>query len=354
MPSSNPIDLDVDFSNVLPTRQQIKREKRAVLVPDVSNEGHFFLLWSSTTSGNLQTCPRLTYYKTVLRRESNKNRSALSYGQAIHKALELRYRYGQSDVVYQRQIEVLTEHFVNNPVDTMEWRNLDTALECLLRYNKTYEHDPIKSVQMDGEALVEVPFSIPFITIEVGATIQIDGQDVFVKKITVLVRGLIDVIALVDDSGLWIVDHKTTSMGGPGFFNEFRLSAQMILYVWVVKQLYNLKASGALINCIICRKPTIKGSGKPFEFARERYVYTDDHIEEWVEDLSSKLHNYVNRLVNNDWDKFDKSCQSKYGPCEYFDVCTLPRDQRHMVLLGDDFRDVTAMSNTIEPVKEES
>lgn len=234
----------------------------------------------------------------------------------------------------------------------MEYRNLDSALECMRRYDKEYEYDPIKAMEFNGEPMVELAFSLPVLSRDVNALIPWDGQNHEVKKITVLLRGLIDIVASIDGYP-WIVDHKTTSMGGPGFFNEFRLSAQMISYIWVVKQLYKIDPMGALINAIVSRRPTEKGKGKQFEFMRERYTYSQDHIDEWLSDFASNIDNYIDRLVNNDWPKFTKSCQGKYGACEYFNVCTLPKDSRGMELSCDDYRDVTTMGKGIEVVKEE-
>lgn len=338
-----PFSLDIDFGSLHKQAQPVSCDVvtavRPILVQDQDDKTHFYLLWSSSTNDNYTKCPRLSFYRTIVRRQPRRSTSAMSYGQAIHKALELRYNYGQSELVFQRQLEVLQEHFMANPVDPMEFRNFDTAIECIKRYNKLYQFDPIKPVERDGKRLVEQAFALPIVTFTIGKVLKLDGIDYQVDKITVVYRGIIDVIASIDGPN-WIVDHKTTSMAGPGFFNEFRLSSQVIGYKWAAKQLFDIDCYGTLINAIICRKPTQKGSGTPFEFSRERYVHTDEHVKEWLKDLTEITQSYVDRLFTKAWPKYTSSCNGKYGACEYFNTCNLPASSRAMDLASSEFEDV--------------
>lgn len=299
----------------------------------------------NTSLEHFTTCARSAQYRLVASREGTRNTDARNYGLAKHKYLECRLRGG---TVEEAEAQ-LVAFFDENPVDSItSWRTLTHAIDSMRAYEAFWHSMPIVPIVHNERQLVEIPFRIPLCDVPVTnldlSSEVVTGWDVsqtqlFSGIVRVLWTGRIDAIApFLNTNYVW--DHKTTSMVGPSFYDEFHLSSQMQGYVWAAGHLFpELEIRGARINIIVGRAPSKTGVAHAFE--RQTYVYPDSLLAEWHRDTQLLVADFIGHLLRNAFPKMTKWCQGKYGQCQYFPVCTAQPNVRHIVLGSDNYQDVT-------------
>ena len=164
--------------------------------------------------------------------------------------------------------------------------------------------------------------------------------------------GIIDMLAEVN-GGLYVVDHKTTSIISQDFFDGFEIAMQPTGYFAAMKAAFpDLPIKGFMANVLACRKPvaaiTKSGkptSSKPFEAFRRQYHYSDWHVNEFKQDALALVEELFANVTNKFFPKKTQWCVGKYGKCPYFDVCSLPPESRMDMLMSDQY-----INNTWKPV----
>jgi PD-(D/E)XK nuclease superfamily len=308
------------------------------------------LFIDNSTLSEISACPRRGMYKFLRRRQLKKNRAALFFGGAIHKALEVRDLL-MKPLVDNETREAMTQALIDYYADADfedDFRNLDYAVRTIEKYNETYKNDPLPPVRLaSGELAVELPFALPVGELHINATLWIcdpdenDGQPFhkFIDKLTIVFTGKIDRVCK-DKGARMLLDHKTSSMGGPNFFNEFYTALQFRGYKWAVEQLTGEPIAGVIINGIICRPPTKDGRVN-YDMDRHTIYISDEMVEEWQNTFMKTVAEWVGYAADQA-DTPDQpeqafpirtgQCIGKYGTCEFFDVCQLPPAQRGMLI----------------------
>lgn len=311
-------------------------------------DGNDYVLQIDNTSlETFNTCPRSAYYRLVRGRVTPTS-AALQYGSAIHAGLERWYSTVDSDFSDQQREVMMLEDAVADFGDFdsgfNEWRTPDRACDTLQKYIRHYGEEDFDIL----DDHVETPFSLPLGVVPFDGFVKAEYIDkpigatpeglVHVDGIHVYWTGKID-LCVKRQGAHWIVDHKTTSMLGPTFWEHFHLSNQTIGYVWAANQMFGERFAGLGVNCIASRKPT--KTGTPTEFHRQYFPYRDDQVEEWE---TNTMHLVADFLANLRRDYFPMTtawCMGKYGKCKYHDVCTLPLAQRDSLLYSDIYSDNT-------------
>lgn len=308
--------------------------------PLLIRDGALFI--DNSTLEKITTCPRSAFYYMIRKRELNGRKDSLNFGSGMHAGLASLYTdyykdsFNDKDSV-DRALKCITDHFEANPQDSETFRTVDRAVDMLLQYHKKYTVEPFTIHHMhefDKKPCVEIPFAVPIGRIE-------DVPIIWTGRIDAVIRW---------DKLLWILDHKTTSIFGGTYFEQFRNSGQFIGYCWAYEQVMHERVHGVLINALAIRK--ITPSGKPVEFARERIDYTRDQINEWQQNTMRIINTFLgyavaglgldNDLANTDeFPMHSPWCHNKYGKCQYFEVCTLPINQRDVYLNSREFAPVT-------------
>ena len=306
----------------------------------------------------LTTCPRALQYNRFMKRIGATAKPSLAFGSAIHLALEHRYktyRNLQPDVALESEIaDVLSKFFSETPQPVDDYRTLNWAMEIVKRYNRTYDLEPFQLLtDPKGEVMVELSFALPLFTY---LTDRPDILGIIGNSVPVIYTGRIDLPVLWDDQ-LFIGDHKTTSMLGPSFFDKMKMSAQQKGYCWAFEQLTGQDVVGYFINAIRVKEPPLSlgkegGRSKTTEatwwresFQRERYFLQPGELEEWKANtillIKEMFYHYQTGVMpmKTAW------CHS-YGRCPYFDVCSLPKDDRELMLSSGLFTD-----NKWDPLK---
>lgn len=327
-----------------------------------------------------QTCERAYSYYSLAKRELSAARPALDFGGVLHKILEARYaNLGASlDVAREAMFDALADQMMEDPEDIDpdtglvrppaftavegDYRNYDTACKFIDKYLERYPDEDFSIAQLPGsdKPFIEVPFALPFVTIDLRGLnypVRLETGEVVIRplnKIKIILTGRIDLATIPTKGSLNCrpMDHKSTSMMGPSYWQGFEQSAQFKTYVFAMRQ-YGYDCSAFIVNGLGVRAPS--KTGKAFEFERRTFDITEELVLEWklnVQQIISKLGTDLiqwaiareayptqehlalppRRTIN---------CVGKYGPCQFFNVCGLPITQRSTYLASGDFKDVT-------------
>ena len=315
------------------------------------------LLMDNSTLGAINTCNRSAAYKYLLHRQLNKPRAALFFGGAIHKALEVRDLH--REVFCTRETE---EEMINALVQYYEgvdfgsdYRNLNYAINTIEKYNTVHRFDQEVAIEIGTppRPAVELPFALPVGTIPIGREMTISDPDIdngtphkqHVKTIEIIFTGKVDRVCEYQ-GGLYIFDHKTTSMGGPTFFSEFFTSLQFRGYKWAIQNILGRRIDGVIINGLVCRPP-LKTGAVNYTFDRQAIPLDDSMIVEWQTSFMQTTQQWLDRVGAQEehtdpsqaFPLNTGSCFAKYGQCEYFDVCQLPVTHRPGMIMSPLYED---------------
>jgi hypothetical protein len=292
----------------------------------------------SSTLDKYKKCPRAWDYYHNQKRESAGWRSGLQFGICMHAALALKYKYPNGAVprpegapwsVEFSQQDIMERFFSTAQFPPDDYRTLNYAQEVLRAYNAQYPYEPFV-IPDPPEAHVEVAFER-----ELGSfwSRHPGGDETLIR---VLWSGRFDLLTEWAGEELWTVDHKTSSRGGAGYFNEYPVSTAQIGYVWAAEEIYGRPIRGFMINALFVRKITKSGQGITFE--RQKFTVTEEQIAEWKINTLNKIRiaYHDNLYVPN-----ETQCVGRYGPCEYLDVCTQCHANRPGILSSNLYKPVT-------------
>ena len=175
------------------------------------------------------TCPRAAQYSYCLKRRGSDERSALKFGQIIHKTLDARYRattamHAQTPQVEGVMLAILEKEFSDWSPPMDDFRTHSFAVELINRYGIAYPFESFEVVRLaDGKPFVEVPFALPLGELEVDSVFLVRDlasgsiAERHIKRLNIVWTGKVD-MAYQTDGRFYIMDHKTTSMMGPSYF----------------------------------------------------------------------------------------------------------------------------------------
>lgn len=292
------------------------------------------LLIDNSSLEQFTTCPRAALYSVARKLRPSGERVPLIFGGIIHKILETRYRaitalHAQTSQVTAMMLAVAEREFATWAPPEDEFRNYSCAVEFIRRYEDEYPFESFEVLrQKDGSPMIEVPFALPLGELD-------DGSG---KIIKVLWTGRIDMAYRSQNGGgVYVLDHKTTSVMGPNFRNQFEISHQMYGYAWAAEQLIGEPVQAVVINGLGIRKPS--KTGKAFEFTRPVIPVSRNLLEEWKTDCLHIVSDFIEMCRRGYLPKHTAWCVGKFGECPFRKVCTLDtEDQREMMLNSGEFQ----------------
>jgi len=282
------------------------------------------ILIDSSSMSQVMECPRKAEYYILRKREPSEERMALVYGKAVHLALANIMTGDTSKTPEQVQAEY-------KDINTDDWRTMSQVFATIRAYETHYLMDSFELMHKDGKPLVEIPFAIPL------GELHYPGIP---NPIPVIWQGRVDSIVSFEGRA-YVMDHKTCSVFQGTYFDAYRKSAQMIGYTWAAQQILGptQRVEGSVINLLISRKPTKTGTAN--EFKREIFVYSDEDIHEWKENILATSYTWFDYIVKGNFPMYTKQCVGQYGRCPYYDVCHTPKAHRETVLTSNLYKDVT-------------
>lgn len=337
----------------LPPRQP-KEGKLRKLLKHLDGDNYALELdWSSTEP--MLTCDRAAQYRLIHSRSTYPS-PALVYGAALHEALEFLYRarhlvgrWPTDDLpdLINHACASAEHHFLENPPPlTSEWRTFDRLREVVTLYVNKWKDEQFSVLEINNEPMIERSFAQPLGEIKLNQILPFDrsllvadapnGANFYVGTLHIVWTGIIDMVIEQNDQ-LYVLDHKTSSVVGDSFYNAFELSQQFLGYQWAVEHLLGRELAGAVLNTIIGRQKTVKGSGTPNDFSRRFYPYPRHRLDEWPSSILSIIETFVHNLTKGFFPMKTSWCQGKYGQCPFFNVCSLPPQHRMIELMSDNY-----------------
>jgi hypothetical protein len=324
------------------------------------------LFIDNSTLSTITTCPRKAAYGVLARRQQCKPRAALFFGGAIHKALEVRDMEQQilcTAAIEEKMINALVEYF-SDCDDSDDYRNLSYAIRTIEQYNKTFPADPQVAITLpSGEVAVELPFALPMGEVHICDSMWVKDPDInngdpqfrHIDTIQIVFTGKMDRIC-EKNGRKFLLDHKTTSMGGPTFFDEFYTSHQFRGYKWATEQLLGIEVAGVIINALVCRPPLKSGSVN-YTFDRQEILIDSDQVRDWQTSFLQAVETFLGYHVGQPEQERPESaypmhtntCIGKYGKCEFFDVCQLTPAHRNAMLFSGLYE-----TNTWNPLEDKA
>lgn len=284
-------------------------------------------------------CLRASEYAIVRGQISADTNQAFIFGEAIHLALKLRYKYclekAVSDEFQVRQFLLLEEFFSTRPTPIGDHRTLGLAQEVINVYNREHTNEPFTILHKDNQPIVEQPFNFLI------GTIQFRG-----RTVKVVWTGRID-LAIRDAGDIWVVDHKTTQVGGDYYFTEYPTSNQMKGYVNALVEILGLPVKGAMINAMVARKPTRTGKG--IELMRAKFEYDEDMLAEWKINILHIISDFLHSYERGWFPMETKQCVHRYGRCQFLGVCSMSPSTRLTELTSGSFK-----QDSFSPLREDS
>jgi hypothetical protein len=340
---------------------------RKKFLEQIGDSSDYILYIDNSSLEVFNTCPRRAFYYMILRREPSYPSVALKYGSAVHAGLEHLYKRKQpkgsnvlvSDHIALRQAaRAILLEYRGFRVPDDEYRTPDRAIQTLGEYMTNYplNEEPFELLygvdkNDNPKPVVEFPFACPLGVFPISKYMPRWEQDqplgdVWVNNIHIVWTGRIDLPVLWEGRVPTILDHKTTSMMGSTFYDQFLIASQTVGYCWAANQIPELMdlTNGEpfqqfCLNAICTRK--ITRTGTPYEFGRNIFRYDQSQIEEWHRDVLTLTGDFLHAWVEDYFPKKTAWCVGKYGKCPFLDVDALPVKDRPVMLNSSLFKDVT-------------
>jgi len=334
------LDISTTSTAPLPTKRVLRRE----LLTHIDGDDYLMVL-DNTSAEKLTTCPKSAEYYLLNRREPTYKSAALVFGGALHAGLE---QHLLGSCATSTPSEAITAYFADNPAPVTDYR---TPELCLAVMDEYLIRSSFPDYAFDEILLVERAFELPLCVLPVQSELQLPSWDAprYVGSVHVAWSGKIDAIVRIGDK-LLVMDHKTTSLGGDSFVQDFRLAQQTRGYCWAASQILAQPVSSFVGNAFHIKKPTGSGrltapgprGGQPaLQMFRFFFDYTEESLAEWEVNTSEIISDLLACLDRRYFPMHHKWCFGKYGACGYHDVCTQQKSVRPNLLASDLYQDVT-------------
>jgi hypothetical protein len=330
------------------------------------------LLVSVTQLRTMRRCFQHWAFENVHRRIPNKPAASRDCGKAGHSGLEALYksRLAGSPSAEADMHAGLAAAWPTAPMHPDdEWRTLLRYQQALDGYVEHWRGEELQTlaVELAGEVeLGEVSMPIPE-NIEHNAWAGCGPGSEATRpthhRIPVTLRFVLDRVVLWDNV-VYVVDAKFKGRWDEtSVQNEYKRDPQFKLYAWALGQLQatrpDLKlgtvAKGALLDAIIVREPLSEATAAKAakseayaaklrprtEYRRLRFAYYDWELEESRQMTLGWVRLAVEQAAAGSFLQNESSCAYYFGrgACPFLEVCSVPVEQRAMVLASDYFMD---------------
>mgnify|MGYP001581130332 CR=1 FL=1 len=290
-------------------------------------------------------CPEQFKNRFLLNRTAAFEKPALNFGSGIHDAL----KWLERGFALESALASMADHFVKVPQPPDDHRSPAHAEETIRRYIEHHKTDQWKVLQTDKGPFVEFPFAYKLF--DSWRDRDYDGKIDMPTQIPIFFCGKIDLAIEKGDGTKWIVDHKTTFQLGKMFSYEMKKSAQMRGYCWAFKKATGSLPSGYIVDAIrtnsepkgVTNDCLLEDSDEPRkkwwreQFFREPFYIDQAEINEWELNTIAIIEQMLWHHSHGYFPQNDSWCVGKYGRCQFYDVCSLPVNQRPLMLQSNMF-----------------
>lgn len=262
-------------------------------------------IWDYSTISSFQTCRKKYYFEHVRNLRPQKKGLALTFGSAIHDALDTYYTSSPA-VRLESALKTFREKYQDPPEE--ELRTVANGVKLLETYASKYKFEPFTVVSKP-----EMGFVFPI------------GDILFGGRVDLPVEW---------NGALWIVEHKTTTRLTAGYFDQYELDKQPTGYIIAAEECLGKPVQGCLINALEPWKDLIRPTAKSKQ--------PEDHFLRHPITRSTMLKDRfklnVQRIVrdiqwceeNNEFQEAEKKevCQYYNRPCPYLQLCKYGENEK--------------------------
>lgn len=281
-------------------------------------------VWDYTTIDQFLRCRKKYYWRMVRDLNPITISPALSFGKMVHLSLEKYYKEGYDAAV------AVWEGYQDREGD--ELRTRANGLKLMETYARVYKNCPFKVLD------VEVGFAVPVYNPTDtcvncnGVLLEEENCCILCKyPKSILYGGRIDAI-IEWDSQLFALEHKTTSILGYSYFEQFRPNMQVDGYVYAVSQLMGKKCQGAVINALEpwkeVKRVTDKTKKPEDHFARKPVMRSDEELKDWSLEVNQIVCDILKTEKDHRFYKTKSACFQYNYSCPYKQLCLYGDDER--------------------------
>jgi hypothetical protein len=277
-----------------------------------------------------QTCPA-KYDLRIRQGWTTRGKSgALGFGGALHVGLAVWYR---THSLEQALMAINDKWPEDLPVD--DFRTKEKCITTMIEYSKFYPSEGFTVVGMPDNPMIEVPF-----TIELGLCVPYCGdwtdglgefhggcgaeqKDMAAQRCEncgaslepIEYGGIFDGLVEFSEQ-VFVLEHKSTSVLGGSYFNQFKPNNQVSGYIWAAEELSGKHVVGALVNAIGIYKV-----GKT-KFEREMTSRSEEGIKLWKQNVQVTCAEIKYHERTGYWPLRTQAC-TLYGLCEFHPIHVL-------------------------------
>jgi hypothetical protein len=277
-------------------------------------------------------CPRKFSIAVIHKYKPIGDRSPLVYGQAVHKILETYYLEIWKGKKTQ---EIDTTGIIQSVVAEFQQkldilcdpkRNTTSLIEFMHSYfnnARVFGENLMPLTLPDGKPAIEVSFSLPICQVTYKG-----------NPITVMWEGRLDLIAKDSNGNPGIWDHKTTSMLGDSFLDQFLRCNQFEGYLYAA----NILTGAASLDPITRVGINALANKKVSEFKQYFFHRPNWSTHDFIDDVKTRIQGFLNYYAENEdiaptlLSGCRSACSGKYGKCTFFDLCEVPPHLRQVAL----------------------
>jgi len=344
------------------------------------------IVMDNSSFTNWDACYAKGVIAGALKKQGTRGEINLDFGSCVHEAMETKFLGGsiqdqvmaaiwsgeavQSAKADGFEAPTESEHhdkWLRLPVNE-GIKSQEQVRKLIAAYHVHYSMgDDYDVLYLDGKPMVEQSFRFPMGQVSIELATEellqlfcVEGNT-YNKGDTVTIQiywqGKIDLICRWRNQ-LWVLDHKTTSVMGPKFMDSFYRASQMLGYFWACNELVRYgyekfevktaegnmvpvdgsKLQGVLVNALAVRK-----SG--FQFETFPMPIPKPNVEEWVDDTLQRFGYLILQTADyyatQNLVPTREHCVTKYGRCEFYDVCEAPAKMRKALLNSPTFKTST-------------
>lgn len=328
-----------DFSEVAP---QLVAQKPKEMLTVLRDGAQVTVRINSSSLGIILSCLRKSHYTLQRQLKARSESTALLFGSAIHKAMEVFYshpraarsippHFNEHSALMAYGAEAPEDHFLYKSIAAfveaasslqflpdMDKRSLSTGIWILQNYFKTYINDQYV-VAVDDK----------------GPIVERTGELVLYEDATlrIVLFGTIDaVLKNLADGRLLPTDHKTTSTTGADFFNRLKPNHQYTGYLMIAREALGMEVSEFLVNGIQVKERPKTARGSLPNFTRQITSRSEFDIAEFKQTVIWAVKAYLQCMESELWPLGHVDACTHYGGCQFLEVCSAPAQLRENIL----------------------
>ena len=276
----------------------------------------------STKLSAYQLCPRKCFWQFVAGWVPEDTIHNLSFGRAVHKALETLYDHYKKDKIYTDAaivrafadfLEDYRQDFSEQTDEIFHPKDPESFLLLLEQYVSHYK-------RLDKENGLEILYT------EISGSVPLSAEE------DKLLHFRLDTV-VKNTFGYHILEHKTSSWRTDLWATSFDLSMQAGMGNYVMKCLYGDEANGMVYNGLFFRKKLKRSGVQSHEFLRYPVRLSPPDLNRWLLHANHYYDNYIKDLklcyaeaeegvsLMQSFPINPTGCMAYNKVCEYHDFC---------------------------------